>query len=205
MGRVGLLLLAAMLVGAFAPARAGSPAGHGIDSAAVPMVAAPPGFRDSCRRYDWLCQSAGRTEAPESLPTGEVLKRARRINRLVNFLVTEVTDPENYGVADYWTLPRNGSGDCEDFVLEKYRRLLEAGVPWRRLSIAIALDRNGDNHALLVVHTAEGDYVLDNLTSKVRLWSETPYRFLAMQSHDDPLMWEVVVGRPRTSARLASR
>ena len=206
MGRLlSLLLFAAGLVGLAIPASAGPRPDNGADVESVELFPAPSGFREACRKYDWLCGPTETASETAPLSDSEVLRLARRIKRRVNFFVSEVTDPENYGIADYWSLPRNGSGDCEDFVLEKYRRLIEAGVPHGMLSMAIVLDRFGDNHAVLILHTATGDYVLDNLSSRVKLWNKTPYRFLAMQSHEAPSRWEVVDGQPRTSAMLARR
>ena len=33
-------------------------------------------------------------------------------NRYVNRTVQPITDLEHYGVAEYWTLPKDGKGDC---------------------------------------------------------------------------------------------
>ena len=133
------------------------------------------------------------------------LDLARQVNSRVNGSVEQLSDPENYGVAEYWTLPANGSGDCEDFVLEKLRLLLEAGVDSRDLRIAVVLDRNGDNHVVLVMRNEAGDLVLDSLTRRIMRWNETGYTFLAMQLGEDKSLWEVVYDRSRASNMLASR
>ena len=165
------------------------------------LVKAPPGFTDSCRRYSWFCANRDDgTAAP-----ADVLDLAEKVNRRVNGSVRELTDAENYGTADYWTLPDNGSGDCEDFVLLKYKLLIEAGVPSQDLAIAIALDRYGDNHAVLILRHASGDLVLDNLVSRILPWNQTDYTFLAMQMSGDKSQWEVVVNQPRDSNVLAHR
>jgi predicted transglutaminase-like cysteine proteinase len=171
-------------------------------SAARRLVKAPPGFTDSCKRYQWLCEN----QADRASPLYDTaLDVAKKINRRVNNVVTPLTDPENYGVADYWSLPVNGNGDCEDYVLQKYKLLLDAGVDSRNLSIAVVLDRQGDNHAVLVLRHSTGDLVLDSLTRHVRQWNRTGYTYLAMQSSGDKTQWEVVMNQPLDSNVLARR
>ncbi|MDH3667655.1 MAG: transglutaminase-like cysteine peptidase [Paracoccaceae bacterium] len=165
------------------------------------FVAPPPGFAEACKRYRWICEDRGRA----GTEIGELLPIAEQINRRVNASVRELTDAENYGANDYWTLPRNGSGDCEDFVLQKYSLLLAAGVDSRDLSIAVAINREGENHAVLVLRAPRGDLVLDNLTSQIRPWNQTGYRFLAMQTSADKQKWEVVAHQPLDSQILAQR
>ncbi len=171
--------------------------------AARRLVDAPPAFHDSCRRYQWFCSN--RTAGAKPIGQADLLDLARKINRRVNFSVSPLSDSENYGVADYWTLPANGKGDCEDFVLQKYKLLLDAGVDSRDLSIAVVLDRQGNNHAVLVLRHSSGDLVLDSLTRRIRPWNRTGYRFLAMQSSGDKTQWEVVMNQPRDSNVLAQR
>jgi len=200
--RVCLSIAAIFLAGALAaPAAAQSP--EPPQPAARRLVDAPPGFHDSCRRYQWFCTN--RTSGAAPIGQAELLELAARINRRVNFSVSQLSDPENYGIADYWTLPANGNGDCEDFVLQKYKLLLDAGVDSRDLSIAIVLDRRGDSHAVLVLRHGSGDLVLDSLTRRIQPWNRTGYRFLAMQSGDDKTQWEEVMDQPRDSNLLAQR
>lgn len=164
---------------------------------------APPGFIDACRRYEWLCNDRASTAEP--LDSEQLLALARSVNYRVNRRITQLSDAENYGVADRWTLPTNGRGDCEDIVLLKYRQLREAGVDGRDLSMAIALDRSGENHAVLILRHETGDLVLDSLTSRIKIWNETGYRFLAIQSDGENSVWEVVAGQPQSNLALAHR
>jgi predicted transglutaminase-like cysteine proteinase len=197
-----LSMAAIVLAGSLAaPAVAQSP--EPPQPAARRLVDAPPGFQDSCRRYQWFCTN--RTAGVGTIGQADLLELAATINRRVNRSVSQLSDPENYGVADYWTLPANGNGDCEDFVLQKYKLLLDAGVDSRDLSIAVVLDRHGDNHAVLVLRHGSGDLVLDSLTRRIRPWNRTGYTFLAMQSGDDKTRWEVVMNQPRDSNVLAQR
>ncbi len=200
--RVCLAIATILLAGSLAaPAAAQSSAPP--QPAARKLVNAPRGFNDSCRRYQWFCTN--RATGARPIDQADLLDLARKINRRVNFLVSELSDAENYGVADYWTLPANGNGDCEDFVLQKYKLLLDAGVDSRDLSIAVVLDRHGDNHAVLVLRHGSGDLVLDSLTSGNRPWNQTGYTYLAMQSSDDKTRWQVVMNQPRDSNVLALR
>ena len=200
--RCGLSIATMILAGSLAAPAAAQSMGP-AQPAARRLVEAPPGFLDSCRRYPWFCTN--RTTGAAPLGQADLLELAARINRRVNRAVSQLSDPENYGVADYWTLPANGNGDCEDFVLQKYKLLLDAGVDSRDLSIAVVLDRHGDNHAVLVLRHGSGDLVLDSLTRRIRPWNRTGYTFLAMQSGDDKTRWEVVINQPRDSNVLARR
>ena len=46
-----------------------------------------------------------------------------------------------------------------------------------------------EGHAVLTVKTDRGEYILDNLTDDILLWSETPYGYYKRQSQDDPNQW----------------
>ncbi len=123
---------------------------------------------------------------------GGTLNLLRAVNDQVNSLMRAATDIQNYGVADYWNDPvlvRGVRGDCEDFALEKRRMLVEHGVPAAALSIAIVRTRLGEEHAVLVVTTDAGDYVLDNLTYDVRPWRRAGYTWVARQGPGDDLAW----------------
>jgi predicted transglutaminase-like cysteine proteinase len=196
-------LTAALVVAASFASPAAAQSSEPAQPAARRLIKAPPGFTDSCKRYQWFCEN--RTAGAG--PLGEVasLDLADKINHHVNVTVSQLSDPENYGVADYWTLPATGRGDCEDFVLQKYKLLLDGGVDGRKLSIAVVLDRMGDNHAVLILHHSSGDLVLDSLSSRIRPWNQTGYRFLAMQSSENKTEWEVVMNAPRDRNVLAER
>ncbi len=196
-------LAAAVVVGSLGAVMPLNPAVAQSRSGERVLIDAPPGFLESCQRYAWLCASGDDASLQPS--PSQLLELARRINRRVNRSITQLSDPENYGVAEYWTLPANGSGDCEDFVLQKYKLLLEAGADSRDLSMAVVLDRRGNNHAVLVLRHVSGDLVLDSLSSRILPWNQTGYRFLAMQSHADKSQWEVVANQPRDSDVLAQR
>lgn len=160
-----------------------------------------PGYVQFCEDYyDGRC-------GPYA-PGGERLvltdeKRAllAEVNATVNRYVTPITDMEMWGVEDHWSYPvqRDGGmyGDCETYVLLKRRLLMETGWPAHALLITVVFDRVEGGHAVLTVATDEGDLILDNLSSEIRLWHETPYRFVKRQSERNPNQW--VSLRPRAN------
>jgi len=95
---------------------------------------------------------------------------AEKVNSFVN-QSRYITDQRLYGKSDYWATPvefiRKG-GDCEDFAIAKYTALRTLGVPEERLRIAIVHDNVKDiAHAILIVYTDQGAFVLDNQEKKI--------------------------------------
>jgi predicted transglutaminase-like cysteine proteinase len=117
----------------------------------------------------------------------------RRVNAYVNAAIIPARDEQVYGVRDWWTAPLSSGGtpygDCKDYALEKRRELIALGAPASALSIALVRTRRGELHAVLVATTRRGDVVLDNLTSRIRAWDATDYRWQARQSAKDPMVW----------------
>jgi predicted transglutaminase-like cysteine proteinase len=56
---------------------------------------------------------------------------------------------------------------------------------------------------VLTVKTDKGEFILDNQTEEVVLWSETEYRFVKRQSQSDPNVW-IALGDPRPAAATAT-
>jgi predicted transglutaminase-like cysteine proteinase len=107
---------------------------------------------------------------------GQTIKAmAEEVNDLVN-KKRYITDKRNWGKSDYWATPiefLQRGGDCEDFAIMKYTALRSLGVPEDRLRVAIVQDTVKDiPHAVLVVYTEDGAFILDNqiktLVSTVR-------------------------------------
>jgi predicted transglutaminase-like cysteine proteinase len=114
------------------------------------------------------------------------------VNRRVNAQIRPVHDRDLYGFEGYWTLPiANGvmAGDCKDYVLEKRRILMESGIPMTALSIALGTTAQGEYHAVLLVRTDRGEYVLDNLSPWVTPWTEVSYTWSKRQSALNPDIW----------------
>ncbi|RYH10194.1 transglutaminase-like cysteine peptidase [Tropicimonas sp. IMCC6043] len=145
-------------------------------------VAAPRGAVGLCATYRWACAGPTRTSAPELADLGAL---SRRINRSTH----EIADEVQYRKPDVWTLPTARGGDCEDLALLKKRELVALGYDPSRLLLTTVLDRSGQSHAVLVVRTDTGDFVLDNLRDAIRPWNRTGYTFLRMQDPDAPHRW----------------
>lgn len=178
--------LAVCLASAFSPAAASDNQRH---LKAIRSVDAPDGFSGVCARYDWACAKSGRTA-----PLGrDVLSLAEKLNRRINRRTEEIADDVQYRRAEYWALPTARGGDCEDFALAKKQALISRGVAPERLLIATVLDREQNPHAVLVLRTDAGDYILDNLTNRIVGWRETGYTFLRMQNPASPSQWSAVL------------
>jgi predicted transglutaminase-like cysteine proteinase len=127
-----------------------------------------------------------------------------QVNRYVNARIIATRDRITHHVKDYWDLPLSRGdrrGDCEDYALEKRHELLQLGYPQEALSIALVRTRWGENHAVVVVETTAGPYVLDSFSPWITPWTALNYRWLARQSPDDPATWVEVVDQGRRARR----
>ena len=112
----------------------------------------------------------------------------KQVNSDVNRKIMPMTDEDIFGRDEVWTYPSD-VGDCEDFVLEKRRELMTRGFAVSNLLITVVRKPDGEGHAVLTVRTMDGDFILDNLDERVRLWSETAYRFMKRQADYDSGRW----------------
>jgi predicted transglutaminase-like cysteine proteinase len=147
--------------------------------------APPPGFVSFCMRYADQCTSAGTTDTVQLDQANWDLLET--VNRNVNAAIWPEIDSHHYGRAEFWAIPADGYGDCEDYALTKRKALAAAGIPERALRIAVVRTLRNNLHAVLTIATNEGDYVLDSETDQIRPWSETGYEWLARQ--DDGGAW----------------
>ena len=116
-------------------------------------------------------------------------KLVNGVNRRINRSVRQTADSRLYGVEDFWALPTAGRGDCEDFVLAKREALIEAGVPEEALSIAIVETHWGESHAVLLLASDRGEYVLDSLSPWVSRWDRVDYTWKSRQRAGRPFDW----------------
>ena len=86
---------------------------------------------------------------------------AEQANKTINESVEYKTDLRLYGKLEHWT-PAVTQGDCEDYALAKRKKFLEFGIDPKYLRLATAKTETGKYHAVLIVTTDKGDYVLDN-------------------------------------------
>jgi predicted transglutaminase-like cysteine proteinase len=152
----------------------------------------PMGYVTFCQIHKLDCRPKG-PFADRIQLTRSRLSELKQVNDQVNTTVVPMTDLEHYGKIDWWTYPVDGKGDCEDYVLEKRRRLMALGWPESTLLITVVRDEDNEGHAILTVRTNEGDVILDNKRRDIMRWADTPYVFVKEQSQRNPLLWVSLV------------
>lgn len=142
-----------------------------------------------------FCQQSSQ-ECRQKTPKGATVELTRMlwsqmvaINNTVNAAIEPRTDMEMWSVEEKWSYPTSGQGDCEDYALEKRRRLMEIGVPAGDVLMTVVRQPNGDGHAVLTVHTSRGDFILDNLEPRIMAWADTDYTYLKRQSEFNSGVW----------------
>ncbi len=130
---------------------------------------AHPGMTQFCRDYASQCRVDNTSHVTL---TDELLAKLQQVNSQVNRAIRPVAER---GGRDLWQL-NPASGDCEDFALSKRAALIRAGVPAGALRIGMTKTRRGQPHAVLLVKTSEGDFVLDNLSARVTTLRGSGYR-----------------------------
>lgn len=132
-------------------------------------------YVDFCRRHPEACALEGAAVLPG---TPEVQALLAEVNAAVNAEIAFMSDPDCWGVEELWSFPDTGVGDCEDYALEKRRRLVAAGLPSAALTMAVVYHREGYFlHAVLLAETEAGTFVLDNLSDALLCWDAPPYRW----------------------------
>ncbi len=160
----------------------------------------PVGHAQFCKANPRECVSNRRIVETEHL-TEAKWKQLLTVNANKNATIVPVTDRDLYKVEEFWTYP-SGYGDCEDIALAKRRTLINQGWDPSSLLMTVVRQPNGDGHAVLMVRTDRGDLILDNLDGLVKLWNETPYRFIKRQAQAHSAKW---VDFLDTRAQIASR
>ena len=186
---------------------AGAPAAQAASERAIYVsvgeTSRPPiGWVEFCNEHPGECATKP-TPARDVVLSPKAWKDLVRVNAWVNDTIKPVTDLDHWGVVEKWSYPDDGKGDCEDYVLLKRRMLIQAGWPREALLITVVRDRKGEGHAVLMVKTDKGDFVLDNQAEHILPWFETGYRFVKRQSQSDPNVW-VALGDPRPAYSTAS-
>ena len=116
-----------------------------------------------CHMAEWLRFLAKTKE----LPYREQLEAVNRFANTRDY----VLDIDNYGVEDYWAIPReflSNGGDCEDYVITKLFSLRWLGYPADDLRLVIVQDTNlRVPHAVLAVARGHDTLILDNQVQAV--------------------------------------
>ena len=125
------------------------------------------------------------------------------VNRQVNKTILSLPDRQHWGVEDRWDFPADGVGDCEDIQLVKRKLLIEAGLSRRALRMTVVIDEKGEGHAVLMVRTSAGEFILDNKRDAVLPWHKTGYVYV-MREGDQSATW-VSLGRRKSAVVTANR
>lgn len=172
-------------------------------------VQAPYAYRRLCAQEPQICaaERAAETLAPletamadrfgdaalQPAPIEMTDQRRTQLER-VNAIVNTTIEPREDLDGDQWSI---GAlvGDCEEYVLAKREMLLRLGWPRSALRITVVHDGVG-YHAVLVVATDAGEFVLDNLVGYISHVESSPYQFIVAESLTQPGAW-VRVSRAR--------
>ncbi|WP_421854398.1 transglutaminase-like cysteine peptidase [Oricola sp.] len=122
------------------------------------------------------------------------------VNSSVNRSIKPVSDLQLHGKREVWSFPAS-AGDCEEYALSKRAALLRRGYRPGDLLIAVG-NKRGERHAVLVVRTSEGDFVLDNMEDSVLPVRKAGMRFSKIQSPVDAGNWVRVTGKTRNPAAI---
>jgi len=161
-------------------------------TSAVERADPPKGWGDFCAQYASECE--GKARDPRGIIlTPEIWQTIGDVNQFVNASIRPIPNMEHRD----WHFAEDGRGDCKDYVLVKRQKLIEAGLPRESLLISIVRTPQRHLHAVLIAHTDQGDFVLDNLSPWVAIWSKTDYQFIKRQSQQDPNAWVYIDADPR--------
>ena len=199
-GQDKALAIATILLGMTAAAQAND--GRVLYASIGDVTRAPIGWVEFCADSPKECPR-GASQPRDIVLSQTAWRDLVRVNRWVNENVKPMTDMEHWGVVEKWSLPTDGYGDCEDYVLLKRKMLIDAGWPREALLITVVRDKNDEGHAVLTVKTDKGEFILDNQNENVVPWTETGYRFIKRQSQTDPNVW-VALGDNHPAVATAS-
>jgi predicted transglutaminase-like cysteine proteinase len=165
-------------------------------------AAPPPGYIGFCIRVPDQCKTTQTKFGPLAL-TQANWKLLSETNYAVNREIWPEDDQKHYGRGEYWTIPTDGYGDCEDISLTKRKRLMDAGLPEQALRIAVVETPGRETHAVLTVVTDKGDFVLDNLRQDIVTWDKSGYQWIERQDPALPTGWASLATRGTMLASAA--
>lgn len=188
-GAIAAILMAATFSGA-----ARADASTRLDATSVAFIktgghtSIPYAALDFCRRDRKDCAPSAHL-VPQLALTQALWTQLLQVNAYFNSHIIPETDEQQYHVADLWTYPTSGYGDCEDIQLAKQQALVKLGWPASVLLMTVVRDQDGEGHAVLMVRTDRGDFILDNEDGLIERWDQTPYQYLKRQSQANPADW----------------
>lgn len=151
------------------------------------LIPAPAAWFALLRQHPELDPANARFK-PARLSVGRAAQLVK-VNKEINGRITYREDSDR----DIWEVG-DRAGDCEDYAIRKMRTLIrEHDFPRGALTLsACKLDRSR-GHAVLLVHSDRGVYVLDNLTNRVMPWHHLPYRWVAREEPGAPFrLWRAL-------------
>ncbi|MBC8717246.1 transglutaminase-like cysteine peptidase [Ochrobactrum sp. Marseille-Q0166] len=174
------IIAAILLILGSAFAHAANPASNSHWMPTGERTSQPIGHYEFCQRKPAECSATNKNSAPLKL-NEKIWHEIVTINAGINERIAPGTDIEVWGQDEYWEFPTT-AGDCDDYMLLKRRELIALGIPANTLLMTVVRQKNGEGHAVLTIRTDRGDFILDNLDQRVRLWTETSYTYLKRQS-----------------------
>jgi predicted transglutaminase-like cysteine proteinase len=200
MSRIVALFLSASLALAGGMAQAGGVLPNSSFALVGGETSIPYGWVDFCSRQPQECNQPV-LRARDVTLTAATWRTLNHVNRYVNGAIEPVSNYDHWGtMLDHWDYPTDGKGDCKIYALYKRKLLIERGFPRQALLMTIVRDLEGQGHAILTVKTDHGDFILDNLTDRIRPWTATGYRFIKRQSQQDPNIWVSYAGAAPAAA-----
>ena len=155
------------------------------------LTSQPIGHYEFCLAYADECKQLRDTNTNPVTLTKDLWFSVVNINSAVNMVIEPKSDLDIYGREEVWTFP-DQAGDCEDYVLLKRQMLINGGMSPSTLLITVVRKPDGEGHAVLTIRSDRGDFILDNLTSQVKSWDQTPYTYLKRQSTKHQGQWETI-------------
>jgi predicted transglutaminase-like cysteine proteinase len=171
---------------AIGPAGMARPAPAPVIIAVQKATLAPLAYVAFCVSHKTDCTKGDGEDRIELSP--KMRRELSQVNFRINRAITPLNDVPGQ---DSWDADV-ASGDCEDYVLTKRKRLIELGWSANALRIAVTYTPDNTGHAVLVVSTSKGDLVLDNRHNAVLDWRDTDLRWIKIQSPDNPLKWNEI-------------
>jgi predicted transglutaminase-like cysteine proteinase len=150
---------------------------------------APMAFTVFCLKYPADCERQGVPKERVVLTSDRVQELAA-INTLINGTIRPRRNLGGLG-AERWLL-YPPSGECHDYAVTKRHELLKRAWPGSLL-IAVVLVPSGEGHAVLLVPTDRGDFVLDSLRGDIVRWDTLPYQWLKIMSPEYPQFWRHIL------------
>jgi len=144
-------------------------------------------YPQECRKTAIMLRS-GRVKL-----TPERMQQLVTLNAQINAAITP--EPNLLGLAGEKWLIGPKTGDCNDYAVTKRHELIARGWPAQSLLLAEVVTRWGEHHLVVVVRTKTTDLVVDNLNANIRPWSRTDYRWVRVQTPQNPMFWAKVGDR----------